>query len=537
MRNGVSSLVILLALCLMWRGAPRCESAEAKEDASVHFTVDLSRDVKPISPFIYGVNQRLEGPLAHCGLTRVGGNRWTAYNWTNNASNAGNDWQFQNDNLAGGGDAAGGAVVPSLENAAARGAGIILTIPISPYVAADKNGGGDVRKSGADYLQKRFRTSHARKGPPFTLTPAPAGSDVYQDEFVNWVRSRYPAGIAGGAQPIWFSLDNEPDLWASTHAEVHPKPATYAEVVARNVEYASAIKAVAPKTKVFGPVSYGWQGYANLQNAPDAKERDFLDFYLHEMAAAQTKAGQRLLDVFDVHWYPEARGGGLRVTGQETTAEVAAARMQAPRSLWDPSYTETSWITQWSTKGPIQLIPRLRRKVQENYPDTELAITEYNFGGARHISGGIAQADVLGIFGREGLIAACEWPMADAEPFVGGAFRMYRDFDGKGAAFGDRTARAETDDLAGSSIYAATDSKKPGRLVLICLNKTDHARAAAYHVGHGEAYRTMRAFTLTAASHDPQLAKAEPLVDPSDFRFTLPAMSVVTLELTTDEPR
>ena len=190
---------------------------------------------------------------------------------------------------------------------------------------------------------------------------------------------------------------------------------------------------MAPKALVFGPVNYGWQGFVKLQDAPDAQGRDFLDFYLQQMRLAEQKAGHRLLDVLDVHWYPEARGGNVRVCEDDARPEVAAARVQAPRSLWDPSYTEKSWITQWSTRGPIRLLPRLREKIEKNYPGTRLAITEYYYGGGADISGGLAQADVLGIFGREGVFAAALWHTGRTDDrFIHAAFAMYRNCDGKG---------------------------------------------------------------------------------------------------------
>jgi hypothetical protein len=43
-------------------------------------------------------------------MGRIGGNRWTAYNWETNASNAGSDYLYQNDTYLGGGSAPGGAV-------------------------------------------------------------------------------------------------------------------------------------------------------------------------------------------------------------------------------------------------------------------------------------------------------------------------------------------------------------------------------------------------------------------------------------------
>ena len=69
---------------------------------------------------------------------------------------------------------------------------------------------------------------------------------------------------------LYFSLDNEPDLWSSTHAEIHPANVTYAELAQKNVDYAKAIKNVMPAAKVSGPVNYGFNGFENLQNAPDA---------------------------------------------------------------------------------------------------------------------------------------------------------------------------------------------------------------------------------------------------------------------------
>jgi hypothetical protein len=359
----------------------------------------------------------------------------------------------------------------SIVAAQARGAAILLTVPTNGYVAADKNGGGDVNQT-PNYLQVRFEESLPSKGAPFTLMPDAGDGFVYQDEFVNWVDHEFPDSGAGSAHPVFFSLDNEPDLWPDTHPRIHPDATTYAELAAKSIAYATAIKNVSPAALVFGPVNYGWYGYVALQGAPDAAGRDFQEFWLAEIEAAQQLFGARLVDVLDVHWYPEAQGGGVRITGTETTPAVVAARLQAPRSLWDPTYTETSWIAQDSVGGPIALLPRLQDKIDTNAPGTKLAVTEYNYGGGQHISGGIAQADVLGIFGREGVFAANEWPLAGDESYIEAAFEMYRNFDGANGRFGDTSVRANTDDIAGTSVYASLDSADATRMVLVVLNKT-----------------------------------------------------------------
>jgi len=72
--------------------------------SQVTFAIDSSQDVRPISRFIYGMNgwDPAVRP-ANLALSRSGGNRMTAYNWETNDSNAGADFQNQNDTFLGGG--------------------------------------------------------------------------------------------------------------------------------------------------------------------------------------------------------------------------------------------------------------------------------------------------------------------------------------------------------------------------------------------------------------------------------------------------
>lgn len=504
---------------------------EERRLLTVNFAVDLAQNHRPISRLIYGVNEALNGAYSNLAFTRLGGNRWTAYNWENNASNAGSDYIFQNDDYLGGGNTPGGALIPTLQNASSRNAGTLVTVPIVGYVAADKNQDGDVHNSGANYLQTRFHQELAHKPTAFSLTPNTTDAYVYQDEFVNWLKTNFSYGETDANRPIYFSLDNEPDLWSSTHSEVHPNALTYAELVQKTIDYARAIKAVESGAKIFGPANYGWEGYVNLQEAPDAGGRDFQAFYLQQLKQAEMTYGKRLLDVLDVHWYPEAQGGGVRITGSDVTPAVVAARLQAPRSLWDSTYTETSWITQYSTLGPINLLPRLQTKISNNYAGTKLSISEYNYGGGNHISGGIAQADVLGIFGRDGVFSANEWRLAADESFIAGAFQMFRNFDGHNAVFGDTSVSATTSDVAGSSIYASVDSANPNVVTLVAINKTGSSLSSHFQIGHLSANSTATAYQLTGTSSNPQYAGQFAIADPNNFNYVLPAYSVTTLRI------
>lgn len=516
-------MLFVLALAALLHGTTRLQLP------AIHFTIDEAQQRTPISPYIYGTNQpEWEGAAHGLTLTRLGGNRWTAYNWETNASNAGNDYMHQNDGYLGGGDTPGEAVRPAVAAALKAGAAVIVTVPMAGYVSADKRGDGDVNKT-PDYLHTRFLKSLPRKPTPFVYPPDTHDNVVYQDEFVSWLEKTFPP--QNQPHQLFYSLDNEPDLWDNTHARLRTQKLTYAELLQRSVEYGRAIKAAAPGSLIFGPASYGWNGFQTLSNATDANGRNFLDFYLAGMRDAEKTGGTRLLDALDVHWYPEAQGGGKRITEGGNGEEVVRARLQAPRSLWDAAYTEDSWITRDAIHAPIRLLPRLKDQIAKNYPGTKLAITEYNYGGGNHISGAIAEADALGIFGREGVFAAALWQLAKDESFLYGAFAMYRNFDSKDGRFGNIMVAADTNDVEKTSVYASVDTAHPGRMVIVALNKTQSPLSTEWTINSKTAYHAMKRYHLTDVSPRPRPVGETKLLAGKKLFFSLEPMSVTTLLL------
>lgn len=485
----------------------------------VTFDVRADEDLHRISPLIYGTNGANGIGTNHQRLVRLGGNRWTAYNWENNASNAGSDWNFQNDNFLSASSVPGAPVQSAIEEASGAGAATLVTIPIVDYVSADKNGDGDVRNSGSSYLSTRFNENHDTKPTALSTSPDTSDGAVYQDEFVSWVKS-----IAGDAE-VLFSLDNEPDLWSSTHAEVHPEKVTYAELWERNGRYARAVKRVWPSAAVTGFVSYGFNGYVSLQDASDAAGRNFIDWYLDQAEAAEQSDGHRLIDYLDLHWYPEARGGGVRITGSEVSADVVQARLQAPRSLWDSSYEETSWIRDY-LGGPIDLLHDLFGRIDDHYPGTKLAFTEWNYGGGGHISGALATADVLGIFGREGVGLASYWFLQQDESFALAAFRAYCNYDGAGSRFGDTSMHATTDDVATTSVYASLDADDSDRVVLVAINKAGTTQTAGIRIAHPVTFSTAAVWQLTDPGASLSTSGALTPAAANAFRYDMPPHSV-----------
>lgn len=497
--------------------------------APVRFEINANRRYE-ISPYIYGSNQpnwqRYRGLIT---LTRWGGNRTTTYNWETNASNAGADWRHQNDAYLCQSNVRGEGVRRVVAEAQAASAATIVTIPIAGYVAADNFGGGDVAQT-PDYLQKRFHRSLACKNRPLLMQPDLLDSEVYQDEFIGWLESTFSQARTDYTRTIFYALDNEPELWSQTHPRIHPRKTLYEEIVRLNIEYASMIKAVSPRALVFGPVNYGWNAFTSLQDAPDGQGRDFLDFYLTEMRAAEHREKRRLLDVLDIHWYPAVMVGKTRVTDDSNHRDVAEARMQAPRSLWDPSYVEPSWITEQSTHGAICLLPRLREKIFKHYPNTRLAISEYYFGGGNDISGALAEADALGIFAREGVFAAALWHQGKTDDrFIYAAFAMYRNYDGQGGRFGSTGIWATTNDPAQSSVYASLDESD--RVVIVALNKTVAPLAVSMEVQHAREAPFAEVYHLTQGNPRPVRGNDIMVGVSGLIRCELPGRSVSTIVL------
>ncbi|MGO9559036.1 MAG: glycoside hydrolase family 44 protein [Acidimicrobiales bacterium] len=523
-------LGLAAALVVPLLGAATARSGP--KTATVNFVIDTAKGQRAISPLIYGINaDKSVGSAAafnavmaetRPGLVRTGGNRWTAYNWENNDSNAGSDYEFENDDYLTPSTKPAAAVVPTVKAAEAEGATALVTVPIAGYVSADRNPPGSVENSGPDYLSTRFRIDEPDEPGGPTLTPNLKDKYVYQDQFVYVLHHEVPN------EPIMFSLDNEPDLWDSTHSEIHPLATTYAELLAKDLEYAKAVKSVLPNALVTGPVSYGWEGYLTLQNAPDsAADGDFLDWWMKQVKLADKKAGKTLINDLDLHWYPEATGGGVRITGTDTTPAVVAAREQAPRSLWDKSYVEDSWITQdtLDNKG-IDLIPRLQGMVKKYNPGMNLDFSEWNYGGGQSISGGIATADVLGIFGRYGVHASAVWPLNSNESYTFGAFALYRNYNGKGASFGNTEVSATTSNKVDSSVYASIDKADPDHVVIVVINKGLTATPTTIDLDGGPSAKTAAVYTLTSASSTPRAATGLKTSTNDKFSYTMPAQSV-----------
>lgn len=467
----LSALVMFLAAA----GDPAAPLAPAAP-RTVTVRVTRGEAERPVLPESFGVNGADGVDLALS--RRHGGNRFTAFDWETGASNAGSDWLHHSDlSLLREPGQTGPAdlLVDLVRGDHARGASTWLTLPLAGFVAADAAGTVHPHETAPSARWKRVLV---RGDSPPSSQPDLDDSTVRLDELLLVLRARLGTEGIDGVQA--FLLDNEPALWSHTHPRVHPEPARWAEVLERGVELARLVTELEPRAEVVGPVLYGWAALRDLQGASDASDHvtswfdstfgsgdsieTFGDYYLAGMRTASERAGRRLLHRFDLHWYPEAHGE-QRVISDAVDAATMEERLQAPRSLWDPRWRERSWVAD-SLGGPVELIPRLQAMVDTHYPGTGLAISEYSFGAPGHVSGGLAQADALGVFARHG-VAAHWWPMGERRHYAEAAFALYLEDDG----FGDVSLPASSDDAATLSVHAARRSDEDGVTTLVLINK------------------------------------------------------------------
>jgi len=445
---------------------------------NVTYTVNTSVDRHPISPYIYGLNN---GSYRHAAFRRWGGNRLSAYNWENNFSNAGADYINSNDDylpyilgLATGDYLKPGACIKAFHDTSlAQGAQSAITLPMVGYVSND--GDGTVDSTTELAPSPRWDLVVNVKPTPVSLTPDTTDHTIYVNEELNYITNTFgAASTATGVQN--YIMDNEPGLWVTQFPDMRTNPVTYAELFSKSVNLASTVKTMDATANVFGPELYGFTDYYDLQFATDAGDYTggnwLVDYYLKAMKHASDSEGKRLLDVFTVHWYTAVGNVG---DANDTTMATSVARMQSTRTLWDSSYVEDSWITSSGFGGYLPIVPRIQNSIDTYYPDTKIGITEYDYGGHNHISGGIAQVDAMGIFGNLNMAYASIWP--EVTGYLVPAFEIYRNYNGAGGTFGDTHVYAKSSDTL-STIYASVDNDSGVHAIVTNKSYTDSIHAS-----------------------------------------------------------
>jgi hypothetical protein len=526
--------------------------AAAHAASSATITVDAKADRHPISPMIYGVCFGTEAQMKalHFTMNRIGGNNFSRYNWKVNTDNIDNDWYFES--IPGQyfpgppkSMVPGGRVDTFIAETHAAGAQPLVTIPMIGWVAkvVDPNtvlSSFSVKKYGPQQKTDPQRPDAGNgirpDGTPITgndPNDANVPSNVaFQRAWVEHILAKWGPASKGGVR--YYIMDNEPALWNTTHRDIHPKPATSQETLDDIIAYGTMVKSLDPGAKIVGPEEWGWGGYIDsgaggayaaahgyTTDTPDRRYRggmDAMPWLLMKLHQHDLATGKRLLDVFSLHLYPQ--GGD---SNNDDSTKIQLLRNRDTRQLWDPGYVDESWVNK-----PVMLLPRMKDWVNRYDPGTKLAVTEYNWGDEGRINGATAQADVLGIFGRDGLDIATRWEAPDESTPTFKAMQLYRNYDGKDSTFGNVSVsdKASTNPDELSSFAAQRGSN--GALTVIVINKNlSSDKAVDIVLANFQAARKAQAWQLTSANRIERLPDL--VVSGDKLAITAPAQSITLL--------
>ena len=506
MRRTALVSVALLSVSALAAG-PRVVAPQLNPPITI--SVDAAVNRHAIDSRIYGVSFGDAATLADLDIpiNRWGGNATSRYNWVISTSNHARDYFFENypDNAPNGGangESADLFIQPTLN----AGAQPIMTVPMINLLPTDRvqRCGYSVMKYAAfgccythetDFHPDCGDGFHAISKQPLknindpldiaTLYPA-----THQADWVQHIVGTFGPASTTGVK--YYALDNEPGLWDSTHFDVHPGYATYDELWSKTQTYGSLIKARDPSALVSGIEEWGWLGYffsSSDWNQSSTADKDshgglyHVEYLLQQARNNEQTQGVRLFDIASLHIYPQGDKAVPKHQeyspgdpAEEVLTATKTLRNQSTRSLWDPNYVDQSWIQDINVgevpQGVIRLIPRMRNWVNRNDPGTKIGITEYNWGpdaaaNVNDMNGGTAQADVLGIFGREGLDLGVRWTAPPAGSAAYNAFRMYRNYDGAHSKFGDLSVSAIAPDPDNVAAFAALRSSDHALTIMI----------------------------------------------------------------------
>lgn len=482
------------------------------------FQVDAGKDVHPISPLIYGISDADPEYLEALrpSLASWGGNPSTRYNWElGNAWNAGRDFFFRNGNY---GVTSGSASDGFIENALSVGAEVRLTLPTLGWVAKND----DINTCSFPMANGECGDAlgYSCEGPHLEADPNRANVPTDTRFVADWLRHLIQEK---GFDLRLLAMDNEPELWGYTHYDVHPTCTTYEEILDKFLDYATVVRELAPDAEITGPVTsswyYYWNSAAGAQDKAAHDNQDFLPWFLDRVREHDEEKNVRTLDVLDIHYYPPG------VYNEVVDDATSALRLRSTRALWDPNYIVESDIAE-----PMYLIPIMKEVIDRHYPGTKLGISEWNWGAEATMNGALAIADVLGIFGREDLYFASYWvaPPLGSPGF--NAFKMFTNYDGRGARFGDTSVWARSSDLDLVSGYSALDGET-GNMHLMLINKQP-ASEASVNINLSNFEPQSRAMLYRYDENSPEeiARKAVAGISPA-FELMLPPYSITLLVL------
>ncbi|OWV23731.1 Por secretion system C-terminal sorting domain-containing protein [Fibrobacter sp. UWB16] len=347
----------------------------------------------------------------------------------------------------------------------------------------------------------------------------------------------------------YWSMDNEMEIWRGTHSDLD-LPVTGDFLVERYIDVAKKARAQWKDIKLTGPVAANeWQWCSvssyNKEDRPKGEDRNYcwLEYFIMKVAEEQKKSGVRLLDVFDIHWYPtekdyESRVNWHRVLFDTTYNYPGANGIKMVGGNWDNKITKEyifKRINDW-----------LEKYFGKDHGIT-LGITETDLNDSDPMVTALIYASFLGTMQDNGVEIFTPWTWGD------GMYETVHLFSRYGHP--NRVQSTSSNDSLVSA-YSSI-SNKGDSLTVIFVNRAEKdAQEINLDLANFASDGTVKTLTLqnlqgeTFVSHTSNALKENAVEANAQggtttatgysinrFKMTLPAKSITAVLLTTTTPK
>ena len=540
--------------------------------AAIDITVDTQKGVKKISPYLYGRNidkvndgsaesdsaeQEFIGQVREAGIHMMranNGNNATRYNWRKKLT-VHPDWfnnVYSHD----------WAITAKKVLDKMPGIDAMYAFQLTGYAA-----------SSTDYNFPDWNWKQEHGSYPSRAFDLAGGGEVSEDGETlvkagdyTLYNEEWPADSTVGIVPYWrdelkfdmsrfqyWSMDNEMEIWRGTHSDLD-LPVTGDFLVERYIDVAKKARAAWKDIKLTGPVvANEWQwchiSAYNDESRPkiDGKEYCWLEFFTKKIAEAQKASGIKLLDVFDIHWYPSEKD--------------YESRMNWHRVLFDTTYYYkggngircATGACDWSNKDlgyKSYIFVRINRWLEQYFGKDhgiKLALTETSLIDEDPMVTALTYASFIGTMQDNGVAIFTPWSWGD------GMYETVHLFSRYGHP--NRVQSVSTNDSLVSAYSSVTN--KGDSLTVIFVNRAEKdAQDVQLKLANFDADLKFKTLTLqnlkgeTFVSHTNNALKENAVnasvaggkttataASADMIKMTLPAKSITALLLFSENPK
>ncbi|MCF0223389.1 MAG: glycoside hydrolase [Fibrobacter sp.] len=267
----------------------------------------------------------------------------------------------------------------------------------------------------------------------------------------------------------YWSMDNEMEIWNGTHADL-PLDMDPDFLVDRYIDVAKKARAKWKDIKLTGPVvANEWQwcttgaseGKSGLGKGED-RNYCWLEYFIKRLAAEEKSSGVKMLDVFDIHWYPSEKTYEERVNWHrvffDTTYNYSGTNgMKLVSGKWDNNQTKEyvfKRVNQW-----------LDQYFGENHGIT-LGVTETSIIDEKDaMTTALTYASWLGTFMDNGVEIFTPWTWGDGMYETVHLFSRY--------GHGLRVASTSSNDSLVSAYTSVTPAMDSMTVILVNRSEKD----------------------------------------------------------------